>query len=96
MIYLQHMKKIVFFALLFCASFLSYGQVGEDNVFRQSENGSNNVNTSQENQQGDVTEEPNGPGGPGEPAPVDQYIPFLLLAAAGLAVYTQRRKIQKN
>ena len=34
---------------------------------------------------------------PGDPnAPIDDYIPFLLLAAVGLIYYTYRRKIAIN
>lgn len=71
------------------------GQATDDNVFRQSENsGSSSSDTPQNGQP--VTEEPNnGPGNPGGPVPIDQYIPFLLVLAAGLVIYTQRKESGK-
>ena len=34
-----------------------------------------------------------GPGGPGEPVPIDDYIPLLVIIAAGLIIYkTYHRK----
>ena len=70
------------------------GQATDDNVFRQSENsGSSSSDTPQNGQP--VTEEPNSPGNPGGPVPIDQYIPFLLVLAAGLVIYTQRKESGK-
>ena len=37
-----------------------------------------------------------GPGNPGETAPIDDYIPFLLIAALGIIIYQVQTKKQIN
>jgi len=41
-------------------------------------------------------EQPEAPGNPGEPVPIDGYLPLLLLSAAVLIFYAQRKKIEIN
>lgn len=41
-------------------------------------------------------EAPGNPGEPGEPVPIDGYLPLLLLSAAVLIFYAQRKKIEIN
>ena len=44
--------------------------------------------------EGDVVQK--GPGNPGDPVPIDNYIPFLLIAALGLIIYQVQTKKQIN
>lgn len=77
------MKKIIL-TLTMAVSGLMIAQSG--NVFQDSEN--SNYNYDADLYQTDATE----PGTPGDPVPVDDYLPFLAVAGAALAVYALRRK----
>lgn len=82
------MKKIITVLLvsIFCAGFaqeLPRNRFEEpDHIYERPDTGTNNAEP----------EVAYNPGNPGDPVPVDMYIPFLLLTAAGLIVYTARKK----
>ena len=86
------MKKLILIATISFAN-LAWTQQSTDinaedtgNVFLEAEK-------SKSNNQDDVLYQTyeTDPGGPGD-APIDDYVPFLLVAAVGLIYYTYRRK----
>ena len=49
----------------------------------------------EENQQGQIVPgDPDDPGNPGDPVPIDDYIPLLVIAAAGIIAYKGYKKTQ--
>ncbi|ROI00550.1 hypothetical protein [Chryseobacterium daecheongense] len=77
------MKKIVIASLIILSSSIFAQESSDDNQFVYQESSTKN------------TEEDVYPGNPGdpEPAPIDQYIPALVIMAVGIIVYAKRKKI---
>lgn len=86
------MKKIIYIVLFFFSQ--SWYSQQEYNRFLESENsdavGKDETIGDNVEQTPDVMAK--GPGNPNQPAPIDDYIPLLLLAAVGLIAYTTYRK----
>lgn len=87
------MKKTLYIVLFFISAFgfaqkgqNPFGQTEYENVAVKEETGKDEVPTAP-----DVTAK-DGPGNTGDPAPIDDYIPLLLIAAVGLIAYTSYRK----
>ncbi len=78
------MKKIIL-SLTFAFSGLMFAQSG--NVFQDTQN-----KKSQENGEQYQTMDDDFPSQPGDGVPIDDYLPFLAVAGAALAVYALRRK----
>ncbi len=98
-IFKQQMKK--YLALIYLSlSVMSLAQF-KDNVFdqdqskveqKQSQDQSAQVGTYDPNgEYSDENVESIGPGNPGEPAPIDGFVPVLLLVGFGLIFYYQRK-----
>lgn len=77
------MKKIVIASLIILSSSIFARESSDDNQFVYQ--GSSTKNTEE-----DVY--PGNPGDP-QPAPIDQYIPVLVIMAVGIIVYAKRKKI---
>ncbi|UOU96700.1 hypothetical protein MUU74_09330 [Chryseobacterium daecheongense] len=77
------MKKIVITSLIILSSSIFAQESSDNNPFVYQESSANE------------TEEDVYPGNPGdpEPAPIDQYIPVLVIVAVGIIVYAKRKKI---
>ena len=88
------MKKslYIFFILI---SLFSFAQSGP-NPFedRESETAFNRDVAVKENEIKDNPQADPGGGNPNDPVPIDNYIPFLLIAALGLIIYQVRKENQ--
>ena len=93
----QHMKKY-FLLILMVFGTMSFAQF-QDNVFEKEKTAAQ-----QQPDSGTATESEDGPlqrdtqpGGPGEPpAPIDDYIPWLLFAGMSIIIYSQRKNKKVN
>lgn len=98
------MKKIFALAYLFFGV-LSMAQY-KDNVFDSDQSKveqrshdaelaqASDRNTFENGVEDNPTGTTNRPGNPGEPAPIDDYVPYLLGGAVLLMAYSQRKKIK--
>lgn len=88
------MKKYLALAYLFF-SVISLAQF-KDNVFDKESNTtqkeSSNVYDSGSEQSSEENSQSFGPGNPGEPAPIDDYIPYLLMGSM-ILIYAHRKKL---
>lgn len=77
------MKKIIITSLIILSGSIFAQESSDDNQFVYQESSANK------------TEEDVVPGNPGDPesAPIDQYIPALVIVAVGIIVYAKRKKI---
>lgn len=62
-------------------------------IFAQEQSENENPYVYQETAETDAEDDEVFPGTPGDTAPIDQYIPVLVLAAAGIIIYAKRKKI---
>lgn len=79
------MKKILITSFILC-SFFALSQKNS-NIFTD-----DNTAYSQSNTEEDVMAEP---GNPGDPAPIDNYIPALMVISILIIIYTSKKKLKK-
>lgn len=92
---LGKMKQILLFLIIFLGTSSIY--MAQSNRFAESENNGNqydaNVSRNIDNVNNATLAEDDGPGDPPAPVPIDDYIPLLIMVAAGLIIYkTYHRK----
>ena len=86
-----------FFILILISVFSVVTAQQSKNRFEEGEHSGFERNVDHTNDQ--KTDDPQpGPGNPGDPVPIDQYIPFMVLAAVGIIVYhtRQSKMLPKN
>lgn len=89
---LARMKKCISIGLLM-VSVLVFSQIQQGNRFAEEEGSAQQRLNADQHGVGKDPEVAYSPGNPGSPVPIDQHLPFLLLAATGIMVYvTYRRK----
>mgnify|MGYP003611136918 CR=1 FL=1 len=89
------MKKTIYLILIVISVF-GFAQQGA-NPFAEPEY-QNAFSKEQATKENAATEQQSQPynkdiGNPGDPAPIDDYVPLLVIAAIGIIVYTQRETI---
>lgn len=85
------MSKYFSFIILFLSLMIS--AQGQPNPFSHEEDEIQNTDSRLDESSGKDPEVAYGPGPPGEPVPIDDYIPLLVIIAAGLIIYkTYHRK----
>lgn len=89
-----------FFILLLISLFTGINAQETKNRFEESEKGGFERNIDHTNDQSSDNPQAGpgdgGPGNPGETAPIDDYLPLLLITALGLIVYQVHKQKQVN
>lgn len=86
------MKKYMLFLFFFIA-ISGFAQQGP-NPFAESERNSEPVD--QKDESPGLTEKDPGGGNPADPVPIDDYLPLLVIAAAGIIIYKGMRTKQSS
>lgn len=85
------MKKSLYIFFIFI-SFFTYAQKGPNPFAEKETETAFNKDVPVKENDKDLTQKDSGGGNPGGVVPIDDYIPFLIIAALGLIIYQARRE----
>ena len=84
------MKRFLVLSFLYLTS-LVFGQKTVNRFDDNSQTIFQNVEEKEANPKITISESGNGAGNPGDPAPIDDYIPLLIITAVGIIIYKARK-----